>query len=126
MLTIGLAATASVGLAACYGAPSRYREHHAPNDRERNAWLVYEPSAEILERVEANAMVQCEQTREYETLVVRCADIELAVTGHGDRVEVECRRGTRKDCVELFDQLRAEVPASDAGAAPIEEVGTAM
>lgn len=106
LVELGIAATASVGLAACYGAPPRYRSGEP--DRVEHAFrLGSQPGA--LVHIDANAPgANCEarlagDSRRH----LKCGKLEALVEEEASGLSVRCRGGTEWDCRMMVEQLTA-------------------
>lgn len=119
LVELGLAATATVGLAACYGAPSRYAKHNEPNDREERAFRM-QTTPGALARIEAAApSIGCETTSPGgdNRRVLRCEKIKALIVESGSGLDVRCSGGTESECRALIDQLSSSVPPSPSSSA---------
>jgi hypothetical protein len=113
LLELGLAATASVGLAACYGAPARYhKEHDDPNAREEHAFRL-QSEAGALTRIDASAKTAgCSSSPAGDTRrQVRCGKVEALVEEDAAGLAVRCRGTTEEECKSIILQLAAPPPA---------------
>ena len=119
LVELGLAATATVGLAACYGAPSRYANHNQPSDREEHVFrMATTPGA--LARIEAAAPnIGCETTSPGgdNRRVLRCEKIKALIVETGGGLDVRCNGGTESECRALIDQLSSSVAPSPSSSA---------
>ena len=106
VIELGLAATASVGLAACYGAPPRLKHHDGPpSPRDQHAFRVPgEPGGRA--RATANARVQGCDVNGGTVLVAQCGSIELRIQEtESGALDVTCSGAPEADCRALVDSL---------------------
>lgn len=113
LLELGLAATASVGLAACYGAPARYNKHDDPSDREEHAFRL-QSEAGALTRIDASAgTAGCQTWPAGDTRrKVRCGKVEALVEEDANGLAVRCRGTSEAECRSIILQLVAPPPAA--------------
>ena len=112
VVTVGIAATTSVTLAACYGGPPVYGVERGPP-----RWVVDASAPEfIAEFSERARAAQCELSERYGHVVVKCAMPEAVLLLHAGsphRVLITCDEGsTPANCVAAFDHIRATPPAA--------------
>lgn len=108
LIELGIAATASVGLAACYGAPPRHHSAEAPTAREQHAFrLAGEPGGRA--RATANARIQGCEVNGGSVLVASCGNLELRIEeAESGTLDVTCRGAPEADCRALLDKLLAK------------------
>lgn len=109
LVELGIAATASVGLAACYGAPPpRYYDVEAPTPREQHAFrLAGEPGGRA--RATANARIQGCEVSSGAVLVASCGKVKLRIEeAESGALDVICRGAPELDCKALLDMLLAK------------------
>lgn len=117
-VSVGIAATTSVTLAACYGGPPVYGVERGPA-----RWTVDASAPEfIAEFSERAKAARCELSERYSFVVVKCAAPEAVLLLHAGahhRVTITCDEGsTPANCVAAFDHIRATPPEPSNGAPP--------
>jgi len=121
-----LATTASVTLAACYGAPPR---HHV--DHPRPARMSWEHATEnavgFVDDVERGARAAgCAVTREEpQYLAVHCGggQPDLRLTTLSGYVRIQCTDASREVCERALDRLRAHPePTGSSSVAPMTTI----
>jgi hypothetical protein len=103
ILELGIAATATFTLAACYGAPPR-SGHYDGSDSVRHAFRVdAEPGGRA--RATANARARGCDVNAGSALAMRCAHVRLEITETETGLDVRCAGATEAECRALVNEL---------------------
>lgn len=122
-ISAGVAATASVTLAACYGAPPRHYPDRPPPGR--TSWEhPTENAVGFVDDVERGARAAgCTVAREEPHLGVRCeGQPDLRLTTLSGYVRIQCGDASREVCERAVERLLS--PPSPSGSSSVPPMNT--